>query len=268
MSNDNLDNYVPENIRNVFVGKASASQNDLNLAGENVSSCKAEEKKNEGEKVMDNKQPENAEAVKAELEASFAEKEAKFNETIASLEGEKSDLTAKNEELTVANESLTKQVEELNASKAELEQKVSDLTSEKESAVAECESAKSELAEIKKEQLTASRKNELATAGLLISDETLQEKQIAKISEMSDEQFADYVSELGAIASAKEEKKPEASASKEGKDPEEKEESNSSSKASASVKGPMTDAEIYTSTIASIQAPSVNEEGVNKYAQM
>lgn len=268
MTNNNLDDYVPENIRDVFVGKASASQNDNNLAGENVSSCKAEEKKNEGETVMDNK-PENAEAVKAELEASFAEKEAKFNETIASLEGEKNDLTAKNEELTVANESLIKQVEELSASKAELEQKVSDLTSEKESAVAECESAKSELAEIKKEQLTASRKNELATAGLLISDEALQEKQIAKISEMSDEQFADYVSELGAIASAKEDKKPEASASKEeGKDPEEKEESNSSCKASASVKGPVTDAEIYTSTIASIQAPSVNEEGVSKYAQM
>jgi hypothetical protein len=73
---------------------------------------------------------------------------------------------------------------------------------------------------------------------------------------------------LGAIASAKEDKKPEASASKEGKDPEEKEESNSSCKASASVKGPVTDAEIYTSTIASIQAPSVNEEGVSKYAQM
>ena len=267
MTNNNLDNYVPENIRDVFVSKASASQNDNNLAGENESSCKAEEKKNEGETVMDNK-PENAEAVKAELEASFAEKEAKFNETIASLEGEKSDLTAKNEELTVANESLTKQIEELNASKAELEQKVSDLTSEKESAVAECESAKRELAKIKKEQLTASRKNELATAGLLISDETLQEKQIAKISEMSDEQFADYVSELGAIASAKEEKKPEVSASKEENESEGKEESNSSCKASVSVKSPVTDAEIYTSTIASIQAPSVNEEGVSKYAQM
>ena len=247
MTNNNLDNYVPENIRDVFVSKASASQNDNNLAGENESSCKAEEKKNEGETVMDNK-PENAEAVKAELEASFAEKEAKFN--------------------TVANESLTKQIEELNASKAELEQKVSDLTSEKESAVAECESAKSELAKIKKEQLTASRKNELATAGLLISDETLQEKQIAKISEMSDEQFADYVSELGAIASAKEEKKPEVSASKEENESEGKEESNSSCKASVSVKSPVTDAEIYTSTIASIQAPSVNEEGVSKYAQM
>lgn len=264
---DNLDNYVPENIRDVFVGKASASQNDANLAGESVSSCKAEENNNEGEKVMDNK-PENAEAVKAELEATFAEKEAKFNETIASLESEKASLATKVDELTVANESLTKQVEEIGAAKSELEKQVSDLTSEKESAVAECESAKSELAEIKKEQLTVSRKNELATAGILISDETLQQKQIAKISEMSDEQFADYVSELSAIASAKEEKKPEASASKEEKDPEGKEESNSSSKASASVKGPMTDAEIYTSTIASIQAPSVNEEGVNKYALM
>ena len=98
MNINNLDNYVPENIRNVFVGKASASQNDLNLAGENASSCKAEEKKNEGEKVMDNKQPENAEAVKAELEASFAEKEAKFNETIASLESEKASLATKVEE--------------------------------------------------------------------------------------------------------------------------------------------------------------------------
>ena len=266
---DNLDNYVPENIRDVFVGKASASQNDANLAGDNASSCKAEEKSNEGEKVMENK-PENAEAVKAELEATFAEKEAKFNETIASLEEEKASLSAKAEELTVANESLTKQVEELSSAKSELEKQVSDLTSEKESAVAECESAKSELAEIKKEQLTASRKNELATAGLLISDENLQKKQIAKISEMSDEQFADYVSELGAIASAKEEKKPEASASKEEKKDTtaECEESNSSSKASASVSAPVTDAEIYTSTIASIQAPSVNEEGVNKYAQM
>ena len=268
---DNLDNYVPENIRDVFVGKASASQNDANLAGESVSSCKAEENNNEGEKVMDNK-PENAEAVKAELEATFAEKEAKFNETIASLESEKASLVTKVDELTVANESLTKQVEEIGAAKSELEKQVSDLTSEKESAVAECESAKSELAEIKKEQLTASRKNELATAGILISDETLQQKQIAKISEMSDEQFADYVSELSAIASAKEDKKPEASASKEGKDPEDNggEESNSTStsKASASVKGPVTDAEIYTSTIASIQAPSVNEEGVNKYALM
>lgn len=264
---DNLDNYVPENIRDVFVGKASASQNDTNLAGDIASSCKAEENNNEGEKVMENK-PENAEAVKAELEATFAEKEAKFNETIASLESEKASLATKVDELTVANESLTKQVEEIGLAKSELEKQVSDLTSEKESAVAECESAKSELAEIKKEQLTASRKNELATAGLLISDEALQEKQIAKISEMSDEQFADYVSELGAIASAKENKKPEAPASKDEKGGEENEESNSSSKASASVKAPVTDAEIYTSTIASIQAPSVNEEGVSKYAQM
>ena len=269
MKND-LDNYVPENIRDVFVGKASASQNDTVLAGDNVSSCKAEENKNEGEKVMDNK-PENAEAVKAELEATFAEKEAKLNETIASLESEKASLATKVDELTVANESLTKQVEEIGNAKSELEKQVSDLTSEKESAVAECESAKSELAEIKKEQLTASRKNELATAGILISDETLQQKQIAKISEMSDEQFADYVSELSAIASAKEEKKPEASASKEDKGSEaamEESNSTSTSKASASVKAPVTDAEIYTSTIASIQAPSVNEDGVSKYALM
>ena len=45
MTNNNLDNYVPENIRDVFVSKASASQNDDNLAGENESSCKAEEKR-------------------------------------------------------------------------------------------------------------------------------------------------------------------------------------------------------------------------------
>ena len=38
MTNNNLDNYVPENIRDVFVSKASASQNDDNLAGENESS--------------------------------------------------------------------------------------------------------------------------------------------------------------------------------------------------------------------------------------
>lgn len=266
MENNNLDEYVPENIRDVFVNKSSASQNEASLAGENASSCKAEEEKeNKGEQVMDNK-PEIAEAVKAEVAAVLAEKDAqqKVEARIAGLETEKASLQEKVNELTVANESLSKQIEELGAAKSELEKKNSELVSEKESALAECESVKSELSSIKKEQLTATRKDELTKAGILISDETLQSKQIAKVSDMTDEQFADYVSELSAIANTgkKETEKAvetQATASKEEKPAEDTEKATASS---------LTDGQIFAQAIAGVQAPSCNADNISKYAQL
>lgn len=264
---NNLDKYVPENIRDVFVNKASASQNDANLAGEEQSSCKAEGKEeNKGEQVMDNK-PETAEAAKVEVSAVLAEKE-KVEAKVSSLESEKASLQAKVDELTVANESLTKEVAELGAAKSELEKKNSELVSEKESAVAECETAKSELASIKKEQLTASRKDELAKAGVLVSDEALQAKQVAKISDMTDEQFADYVSELSAIAQAGKKEETETKAAVETKETTEQKPAEEPAKASASVATPMTDGQVFAQAIAGVQAPSGNADNINKYAQM
>lgn len=260
----NLDKFIPENLRGVFINKASAKQVEPNLAGDGASSCVAENKENKGEQTMETK-PEIAEAVKAEVEAILAEKDAqeKVEARISGLESEKASLQAKIDELTVANESLQKEFDALSEAKAELEKKNSDLVSEKESAVAECETVKSELATIKKEQVTASRKNELATAGLLVSDEKLQEKQIAKISEMSDEQFADYVSELSAIAKATKETKPETTPAEPAVATTTEQEP---AKASAST--PATDGQLYVQAIASIQAPSGNQDNINKYAQM
>lgn len=264
---NNLDKYVSENIRDVFINKASAKQNDANLAGENAASCVAESKQNKGEQTMDNK-PEIAEAVKAEVAAVLAEKDAqeKVEARISGLENEKASLKATVDELTVANESLKKELEEAKATNSELEKKNSELVSEKESAIAECETVKSELASIKKEQVTASRKEELSKAGILVSDEKLQEKQVAKISEMTDEQFADYVSELSAIAQAGKKEVAETKAS-EAKETKEQKPAEEPAKASASV-SPVTDGQIFAQAIAGVQAPSGNADNIKAYAQL
>ena len=254
---NNLDDYVSENIRDVF-SKASAKQNNDNLAGDVHEICTAENKSKEGEKVMENK-PEIAEAVKAEVAAYFAEKDAqaKVEEKISNLESEKASLSAKIDELTVANKSLLEENESLKEAKSSFEKEKADLLSEKESAVAECENVKKEIKEIKKEQAKKCRKEKLSKAGLLISDEKMQEKQIEKISDMTDEQFEDYVSELSAIASSISETKKA--------DTDKKEET----KAEASLnKKIATDGEIYAQTIASIQAPSCGGDEVERYAQM
>jgi hypothetical protein len=206
MENNNLlDNDVSIEYRNVFIEKASAKLED-NISAGIESEDKADNKQNQGDKVMENSEAKTVttvtEAAKADVQPvqEQVDAQAVMAASLAALETEKASLAQKIEELSVANQGLTAQTSELELSKSELAKQLEALASEKDSAMAELGSVKAELETLKKEQVTASRISQLSAAEILVTDEEVKKKQIAKISEMSDEQFVDYVSELQAIA--------------------------------------------------------------------
>lgn len=217
MDDINLDNNVPEAIRDVF-NPEMAKANKTGVDGENLDTAKANKDSlagresvdasvvvdNQGVKTMEN-EVEITKAVRAEVAKIFEEKDAQsqakaVEQKITALEGEKADLTSSVATLTAEKEKLEAEKQALATEKDELCTKNSALETELAEAKRQAEEAKAELAKIHKDQTTAQRKEELSNAGVLIQDETLCEKQIAKIAEMSDEQFTEYVEELKAIA--------------------------------------------------------------------
>jgi septal ring factor EnvC (AmiA/AmiB activator) len=113
-------------------------------------------------------------------------------------------------------EDLTNSLEEKNAEAEELESKVSEsgnkiveLKAELEAAKQEAEATKVKLSEkeaaleeIKKDRAADVRMAELATAGVAQRNEESKVAQIAKVREMSDENFAAYKNELVSIRQA------------------------------------------------------------------
>lgn len=263
---NNLDSNVPVEYRNVFVGKSTASEQNPNLAGSKDNAGVAESEKKQGEEDMENKTPELREAVRAEVQSYFAEKDAqdRVEARITGLETDKAELVKQVEQLTASNEALTNEVTGLKAEKETLEGEKKTLASEKEAAEAKASEATQELTNIKKEQVTASRKVELESEGVLLADEAMQTKQIAKISEMDDEQFADYKAELIALAKCTSDK---------GKKPEDSEKDKKAAKAeteksTASVSEPGDATSNFAQALASAQNPTCDANKVELYSQL
>ena len=284
MDEINLDNNVPENIRDVFVQnktKASCSvvvgnkldsskAKEDSLAG-SISSNASDEVKKPRSNKMEN-EIDVTKAVREEVTKIFAEKDAeaqaKAVETkITALETEKSELAKANAALTAENQELKTKEQALATEKEELLKKNESLVSELAEANKKADEVSAELGQIKKDQTVASRKEQLSSAGLLLADEALLEKQIAKISDMTDEQFAEYVSELQAIASKLSTEKEEQAKQEAAKAEAAKAEAE---KATASAKTTSKESigDIFNQAMASAQSKvEVDTDNVRKYAQ-
>lgn len=263
---NNLDSNVPEKFRDVFVGKSTASEQNPNLAGSKDNAGVAESEKKQGEEDMENKTPELKDVVREEVQSYFAEKDAqeKVEARITGLETDKAELVKQIEQLTASNKALTDEVTGLKAEKETLEGEKKILASEKEAAETRASEATAELEGIKKEQVTATRKAELETDGVLLADEAMQAKQIAKISEMNEEQFADYKAELVALAAKSEKgKKPE-----DGKDKKDDKAKAETEKSTASAHEPGDAASNFAQALASAQNPTCDASKVELYTQL
>jgi len=137
------------------------------------------------------------------------------------------------EDLTNALEERNGEMEDLEVKISESDNKITDLETELEAAREEVNTAKEKLAEsentleeIKKDRAADVRMSELEEAGVAHSNEEAKANQIAKVREMSDEDYAAYknelisirqavLDELAAAAETKSEEKEETSEEKE-----------------------------------------------------
>lgn len=263
----NLDSNVPEQFRGVFEGKSTASQQNPSLAGNDGNATSADNKTKQGDEDMENKAPELKEVVKAEVQTFFAEKDAqqKVEARITGLETEKVGLVEKVEQLTASNKVLAEEVSGLKTDKEALEAEKVTLASEKEAAEKKASEVTAKLDEIEKQRVTASRKDELEKSNILLSDETMQEKQVAKIADMSDEQFADYKAELVALAGDSAESKKK----KEVKEEEEAKKGKKESAKATETSSPAVDASSnFAQALASAQNPTCDNDNVELYSQL
>lgn len=153
------------------------------------------------------------------------------------------------EDLTNTLEEKNAEAEEQESKFSEIQAKVTDLESELEAARNETESVKeqltekeTELEEIKKDRAADVRMAELEEAGVAHRTDEAKEAQVARIREMSDEDFAAYKEELVSIrqsvldelaaAASEEETAEEAEEAAEGEESETSEEDNSEEEAS------------------------------------
>ena len=217
-------------------------------------------------------------AIAAMVKSLLADKEAaeKVEAKFGALEGEKSELNDKLVAAETSKTELSTKLTEAEKEKAEAVEKVSALETENEKLAEEAKTHKQELDEIKANQMLASRKQELADLGLLLSEGEKQEKQLIKVKSMSDETFSGYKEELSEIAElsksaikesddkAKDEEKKKAEANK---DQEGKEKLD---KTVASIeKADVSDGEKYQQAIAALNAEvPLDEDKVGQYAKM
>jgi chromosome segregation ATPase len=110
----------------------------------------------------------------SELEEKISESDSRIAELESELEAAKNQVSEKEEELSKRDKSLTKKDEEIAAVNHKLE-------------------------EINKDKVAEKRMTDLEEAGVANSD---QEFQVAKVREMTDEEFASYKEELTAIRQA------------------------------------------------------------------
>lgn len=113
------------------------------------------------------------------------------------------------EELTTSLEEKNTESEDLASKILEHEEKASDLETELEAAKQEVESfkeqleeAKNALEEIKKDRAADIRMAELGETGIARKEEEAHANQVAKVREMSDEEYAAYRDELKAVRQA------------------------------------------------------------------
>jgi chromosome segregation ATPase len=148
------------------------------------------------------------EELKKDVEAAVASIFSQKEEAEQRAETEKALQTSaeKITELTEALEGKNANGEEVAKQITDLEAKVDELTSELEAAKTEAEEtatklteSENKISEMKKDKAAELRMNELATAGVALSDK---DAQTAKVREMEDEDFASYREELVSLRSA------------------------------------------------------------------
>jgi len=140
--------------------------------------------------------------MRKEIEEALSKSTSRINElteeaqskdaTIEELNTKISDLQ---QELSAANE----EKEGIISEKTQLEEAKTSLESEKEDLSTKLEEATNELTEMKKASLMATRMEELEKAGVASKSDKGKETQAAKISDMSDEEFASYKEELVSV---------------------------------------------------------------------
>lgn len=140
-------------------------------------------------------------SIEAMVASIFSEKEESevrrqteeaLQTSAATIEELTTTLEAKNVELEEAKA----QVSSLEEAKVELDTKLEAAGTEKADVESKLEEAKAKLAAIETAKILALRMEELTTAGVVRKDS---EAQAAKVSEMSDEEFASYKEELEAV---------------------------------------------------------------------
>ena len=136
------------------------------------------------------KQQEEA-TMRKETEEALTQSAEKINELTASLEAKDAEVA----ELMASIEELEKTIAELSDKVNELNEEKASFESEKEELIKRAEEAEKELESIKKDQLAKARFEELEAEKVAASTDDAKDAQLAKLREMTDEEFAAYKQE-------------------------------------------------------------------------
>ena len=148
------------------------------------------------------------------IKQEFSELEAKNTELTTSLEEKEEACTSLEDEVTSLKEDVNKKEEE----NASLKSEVDELKKSKEDIESEFSGIKEELETIKKDKLTEDRMKELEEAKVVAKDK---EKQVAKVRDLSEEEFASYKEDLVSIRESIVESISTSNTSGEGVEPDE-----------------------------------------------
>lgn len=186
------------------------------------------------------------------------------------------------EDLTNALEERSGEMENLESKVSEHEEKASDLKTELEAAQQEVETvntklveAENALEEIKKDRVADVRMAKLEEAGIARSEEEDRAVQVAKVREMSDEEYAAYRDELTAVrqavldeiaAASEKEEKEEKNEVEEKEEAEEKEETEEKEEAEEETDPANIDPNQAVSAALNMDVPS--ESILSKYADL
>jgi len=130
-------------------------------------------------------------AMRKETEEALTQSAEKINELTASLEAKDKEL----EEVAASVEEFEKTVSELTDKVKELTEEKSSIETEKEELIEKAEKLEAELEAIKKDQLAATRFAELKAEKVAASTDDTIKMQLAKLRDMSDDEFAAYKEE-------------------------------------------------------------------------
>lgn len=134
-------------------------------------------------------------AMRQETEEALSKSADKINELVASLEAKDGEIVAlgsKIEELESTVAELSCKIKELETQKEDLDKEKAGFQTEKEDLLKQLAESEASLENIRRDQLAASRLEDLKNNGVAALDPEASKAQVAKIREMSDEDFETY----------------------------------------------------------------------------
>jgi myosin heavy subunit len=137
-------------------------------------------------------------AMRQETEEALLKSTEKINELVSSLEAkdnEASALVTKVDELEKVVAELSGKVSALTTEKENLEKEKTTFQAEKDELLKRAQAVEETLANITKDQLAKTRFDELKISGVATTEAKAMEGQLAKVREMTDEEFAAYKNE-------------------------------------------------------------------------